>query len=113
MAAGFPTPSPRRRAGQFNIWVNVTTPYMPITSDGKAPDLNPFLDEIQAATTKAVRKAHRPESGNRVSQKDVVLDNLDKVVADQRGDDGKDRYNERQLFYALRPIVRNKLDDEL
>jgi hypothetical protein len=98
---------------QFNIWVNVTTPYMPITSDGKAPDLNPFLDEIQAATTKAVRKAHRPESGNRVSQKDVVLDNLDKVVAAQRGDDGKDRYNERQLFYALRPIVRNELDEEL
>jgi hypothetical protein len=23
---------------QFVIWVNLTTPYMPITSDGKAPD---------------------------------------------------------------------------
>ena len=62
-------------AAQFNIWVNVTTPNMPITSDGKAPDLKPFLKEIQAAVSKAVRKAHRPEGGSRVSQKAIVLDN--------------------------------------
>ena len=44
----------------FNIWINLTTPHMPITSDGKAPDLQPFLSEIQTAVGKAVRKAHRP-----------------------------------------------------
>ena len=27
----------------FTIWLNITTPYMPITSDGKEPDLRPFL----------------------------------------------------------------------
>jgi hypothetical protein len=45
---------------RFNILLNITTPYMSITSDGKEPDLEPFLDEIRAAVTKAVRKAHRP-----------------------------------------------------
>ena len=30
----------------FVIWLNVTTPYMPITSDGKEPDLEPFLGKI-------------------------------------------------------------------
>ena len=27
------------KAKQFGIWINLTTPYMLITSDGKAPDL--------------------------------------------------------------------------
>src|SRR5262249_36590161 len=62
---------------QSLIEINITTPYMPITSDGKEPNLRPFLDAIMTATGKAVRKAHRPTAGSRVSQKDIVLDNLD------------------------------------
>ena len=61
---------------QFLIHVNVITPFMPITSDGKEPDLRPFLSEITAAIGKAVRKAHRPNGGSGTTQKDVVLDNL-------------------------------------
>ena len=45
---------------QFTILLNITTPFMPITSDGKAPDLLPFLFEIRNATGKAVQKARRP-----------------------------------------------------
>jgi hypothetical protein len=45
----------------FNICINVTTPYMPITSDGKEPNLLPFLIGIQTACKKAVRKAHHAE----------------------------------------------------
>jgi DNA topoisomerase VI subunit B len=45
---------------QFMIHVNVITPFMPITSDGKEPDLKPFLPEIIAAIGKAVSKARRP-----------------------------------------------------
>jgi hypothetical protein len=93
------------KANQFSIWINVTTPYMPITSDGKAPDLRLFLDEITAAVAKAVRKAHRPNTAaSKLSQKDVVLDNLDAAIAGVSGD-SEFRFNERQLFYALRPIV--------
>ena len=33
---------------------------MPITSDGKEPDLEPFINEIQTAVSKAVRKARKP-----------------------------------------------------
>src|SRR5262249_9582075 len=44
---------------QFDIALNITTPFMPITSDGKAPNMEPFLDGIAAAAGMAVRKARR------------------------------------------------------
>ena len=69
----------------FAIRLNVTTPYMPITSDGKEPNLEPFLDGICNAVEKAVRKAHRPTAKEGVTQKDVVLDNLDDAIAAQGG----------------------------
>jgi hypothetical protein len=97
---------------QFSICLNITTPYMPITSDGKAPDLKSFLNEIVTATAKAVRKVHRPKGGSKLSQKDIVLDHLDAVIVAVSGD-GKFRFNERQLFYALRPIVMEKTGEEL
>jgi hypothetical protein len=96
---------------QFDIWLNITTPYMPITSDGKAPDLLPFLREIATAVDKAVKKAHRPNAKGS-SQKDIALDNLDAVIADVSGE-GAYRFNERQLFYALRPIVMDEMQGEL
>src|SRR5262249_7189019 len=97
---------------QFNIALNITTPFMPITSDGKAPDMEPFLDRIAEATAKAVRKAHRPNAGNRKSQKDVTLDNLDDAIATVGGD-GQFRFTPRQILYALRPIVREETGKEL
>lgn len=57
------------RDKHFSIWLNITTPYMPITSDGKEPNLKPFLTEIETAVAKAVRKAHRPSGSDRRSQK--------------------------------------------
>jgi hypothetical protein len=80
-------------AAQFSIVINITTPYMPITSDGKEPNLRPFLDAITTAARKAVRKAHRPNAGNRTSQKDIVLDHLDEVIADVSGN-GAYRFGE-------------------
>jgi hypothetical protein len=97
---------------QFSIVINITTPYMPITSDGKAPDLEPFFDEIAKAVSKAVRQAYRPGSTDKVTQKDVVLENLDDVIAEVSGD-GEYRFNLRQLLYKLRPIVKNELGEEL
>src|SRR6266446_1360629 len=43
--------------GAFDIVVNVTTPFCPIISDGKAPNLEPFLDEIIETVTAATKKA--------------------------------------------------------
>ncbi|WOH80908.1 hypothetical protein RX327_35075 [Bradyrhizobium sp. BEA-2-5] len=97
----------------FLIWLNVTTPYMPITSDGKEPNLKPFLAAIIDAVAKAVRKARRPGAkAEAITQKDIVLDNLDDVIALVSGEAGY-RFNERQLFYALRPIVMAQTGAEL
>jgi hypothetical protein len=97
---------------QFVITINITTPYMPITSDGKEPNLRPFLDVIKTVVQKAVRKARRPSGISRTSQKEVVLENLDAVIVDVSGD-GEFRFNERQMFYALRPIVMAETGEEL
>ena len=95
----------------FAIRLNITTPYMPITSDGKEPNLEPFLDGICDAVAKAVRKARRPDAKG-MSQKDVVLDNLDDAIAAVSGEEGY-RFNARQLFYFLRPIVMDETGKEL
>jgi hypothetical protein len=96
----------------FNIWLNITTPCMPITSDGKEPDLEPFFNEIRTAVRRAVRKARRPNAGNKLTQKDVTLEHLDEAIASASGD-GEYRFNERQIFYQLRPIVLEETGQEL
>ena len=47
-----------------------------------------------------------------MSQKDVVLDNLDDAIADVSGD-GEYPVQRAQLFYALRPIVMEETGQEL
>jgi hypothetical protein len=105
------TDAPKK--GSFEIVVNVTTPYCPITSDGKAPDLSPFAGAVMQAVAAAMRKAQRAApKEKKVSQKDVVLDNLDDAIAEQRGDK-QYRVNQRQILYSLRPIVRDETGREL
>jgi hypothetical protein len=99
--------------GAYDIVLSVLTPYCPITSDGKAPDLAPFFDFIHDAAVKALKKAQRASPTERhVSQKDVVLENLKAVIAEVRGDD-KLRFNQRQLLYVLRPIVQRETGQHL
>jgi hypothetical protein len=92
---------------QFALALNIITPHMPITSDGKEPNLEPFISAICTAAEKAVKKAHRPTAEARVSQKDVVIEHLDDAIANVSGD-GEFRFNQRQLLYVLRPIVKNE-----
>jgi hypothetical protein len=96
------------KTAQFSIVLNITTPWMPITSDGKEPNLPPFLDGIYKAVDNAVRKAHNPNATGQ-SQKDVVLDNLDEAIAAQGGM----RFNERQIFYFVRDIVKQETGKKL
>jgi hypothetical protein len=96
----------------FDIVVNIISPYVPITSDGKEPDLEPFLDVIMVVVQKAVRKAHRPNAGNGSPQKSIVLDNLDAAIATVSGD-RKFRFNERQVLYIIRKIVRDEIGETL
>jgi hypothetical protein len=98
---------------RFEILLNLISPYVPITSDGKAPNLRPFLDVIKAVVQKAVRKARRPTSATgRTSQKDIVLDNLDAAIADVSGN-GEFRFNQRQLLYRIRPLVQDEIGKTL
>jgi hypothetical protein len=57
---------------------------MPITSDGKAPNLSWCSQVIREVAGKAVRRALRaepPEPRHRRSQKEVVLAHLDAAIA--------------------------------
>ena len=66
------------------------------------------------SVTRCRRRCARRDAPNAkgTSQKDVVLDNLDDVIAEVSGDEGY-RFNARQLFYALRPIVMEATGAEL
>ena len=85
---------------------------MPITSDGKEPNLAPFLDAIREAAGKAVRKT-QGASASGVSQKSVVFDHMLEVIDLVSGGSERYRFNDRQLLYRLRPIVREELGQEL
>ena len=88
------------------IWLNITTPYMPITSAGKAPDLTPFLPAISETIEKAVSKAKRQQGTDRektITEKDLILQNLEEGC---KKAGGGMRFSQRQLFYAIRAIAQ-------
>ena len=92
--------------GEIDVAINVLTPHCPITSDGKAPDLGSFEDAIVAAIQRAGRKAiSGSRAPDRVSAKTAVLEHLDAAVEKASGG-GRYRFNQRQVFYVLRPLVR-------
>ena len=95
----------------LSVTVNITTPYVAFTSDGKAPDLSPLLktglvDEAirrAAARAKSVSRRERPRE-EAVSKKRAILDAIpDAVLA--AGGNGQYEFSQRQLFYVVRPSV--------
>jgi hypothetical protein len=101
------------KKGGFNIVVHVTTPYCPIMSDGKVPDLGPFVKPIMDAVGAATRKAQRAApKDSKVTQKSVILDNLDDVVADVSGP-AQHRFSVRQILYKMRPLVKEATGEDL
>jgi hypothetical protein len=102
------------RAG-IELRVNVITPYMPITSDGKAPNLSCCSQVIREVAGKAVRRALRaepPERRSKRSQKEVVLAHLEAAIAKASGH-GAYRFSPRQVFYVIRPLVREAVGGAL
>jgi hypothetical protein len=95
---------------------NIITPYCPITTEGKEPDLRLLANTIVKAIQKAAKKARRAipralSSDETATQKAVILDCLEEAVAKVSGG-GKYRYNQRQLFYVVRPYVIEALGVE-
>ena len=102
----------------MQITINVNSPAIPITSDGKEPDLTLMKESIAAAIQKAVRKfkaknkSTSESTENIGSQKAVILARLDEAVSKASGN-GTIRFSERQLYYVARPLVMDELGEEL
>jgi hypothetical protein len=86
---------------------NVTTPYMPVTTDGKEPDLHRYVNPLFRVIEKAAKKAKRKSTevnGRRASQRGIIANNLYDAI-DKASGNGTYRYSLRQLFYAVRPYM--------
>jgi hypothetical protein len=98
----------------YRVVVNLMTPYCPITTDGKEPDLSEFSDSIADAIQGAVSRAKRAQSnttsGN-ATQRAIVSAVLSDSVAKASGD-GAYRFSMRQLFYVVRPHIIDTLSVE-
>lgn len=87
------------------LWLNITIPYMPITSDGKAPNLYPFSTDIKTAIEKVVSKAKRRENAVKEKtqcDKELILQNLQEGC--KRAGGGM-RFSQRQLYYTIRELI--------
>lgn len=97
----------------LRIRLCVTAPYMPITTDGKEPDLKPLFNTITEAVQAAARKAKKVFVKDGISEtaslKDVILENIEEAIEEASG--GR-RFSLRQLFYAIRPFVLDALGVE-
>jgi len=79
---------------------------VPITTEGKEPNLATFKDAILAALSDAIKRAYRNMPKRRsITQKGAVLANLNEAIAKTSGD-GQYRFDQRQVLYTLRPLVR-------
>lgn len=106
------------------IWLNITTPYMPIVSNGKEPDLSVLEELITQSIEKVVHQLRRKLTAQTKettsdyspkklpSQKKVVLENLSNAIKKASGQ-GQYRYSLRQLYYVLRPFVMEATQREL
>ncbi|WP_299458697.1 hypothetical protein [uncultured Microscilla sp.] len=106
------------------IWLNIITPYMPIVSNGKEPDLSVLEEAIVQTIEKTVHQLRRKlvahdkedtpasQKAKPPSQKKVVLQNLTTAI-DKASGQGQYRYSLRQLYYVLRPFVMEATGREL
>lgn len=97
------------------IIININTPYMPITSDGKEPDFRLIKDIVSETVEKAIKKYKKKNKllNNTIgikppTQKEIILTNLQSAVRKASGE-GKYRFSVRQLFYVIRPILMDML----
>lgn len=98
----------------MQFFVNVQTPYMPITTDGKEPNLKPLVKPILDGMGKAARRAARASatsSNGAVSKKDVIIRSIPEAINKASGE-GRYRFSLRQLFYAVRPLFQEALGGE-
>jgi len=101
----------------YHIFLNITTPYMPITSTGKRPDLSRFKRIIADTIEKTLEKVKKDQKADpkepksvkerKLTIKDIVFCNMDEAV-DKVSGGGQYRFSQRQLFYVMRPFVMDE-----
>jgi hypothetical protein len=94
--------------GTWSVRFNLTAPFVPITTDGKEPDLSLFADEIVGAVSLAIKRAHKAApkaNGSGITTRDAVWENMQRVV-DEATDGGRLLASQRQCMYGMRPISR-------
>lgn len=98
------------------VIINITTPYMPITTDGKEPDLarfvDPLFDTIKSAAGKCKKASYAELGGVRTSQKDAIIDCLDEAI-EMVSSFGQFRFSLRNLYYAVRPYLEGQFEKGL
>ena len=94
--------------GPLSVRINIQTPYMPIKSDGKAPDFGQFMSPLHDLLLKVSRKAKRLVDVKKKTvlgtMKDVMLESMEGAI-DKASGGGEYLFSQRQLFYAVRPRV--------
>jgi hypothetical protein len=96
------------------LHVNIITPYMPVTGDGKTPVLGIFRTYLREVLERAVKRSikMRPATDFKPNFKSVVFAHMEeqiKIVSDNR----RYRFGWRQVFYRLRPIVEKAIGEPL
>jgi hypothetical protein len=95
------------KSREFGFLVNIQCPHVPITTDGKSPDLSFFRRQLLDTMTTVAIRARRavrgsgPSTGN---QKHFIVNSLPQAIRHASGA-GQYRFSQRQLFYAVRPLL--------
>jgi hypothetical protein len=95
-----------------SVLLNIQTPCMPRTTDGKAPDLEPFADLLAEAITKAAAAARRAAGPTRRRTiKEITWEAIPAAVS-AASFEGRYRFSQRQLCYAIRPLIAPEIGEE-
>jgi hypothetical protein len=94
----------------FFVTLNVTIPYMPITTDGKEPDFTRIIGAVQTVLSKSTRKLKSMALKEGARQTDIIGEHIDEAVKKASGG-GMLRFSIRQLYYAVRPFVLERAEE--
>lgn len=91
------------------IRVSVTAPYMPITSDGKEPDLDalnrPICEAIESATGKAKRATRVLSDEEPIDPMNAIIADLVPEAVEAVSEGHTTRFSLRNLYYEMRTLI--------
>jgi hypothetical protein len=103
--------------GKYDITVSIITPYMPITTEGKQPDLTHFVRQIRTAVATAAKRARKAIPPDRtITTKDAAWTVMEEAYL-KTSKGGTLPANARQIMYAARTRIlemtgKPSLDDK-